>query len=187
MGKKSINKRPLTYEEEHNKAYDRFKKSSRLLIWVGALNVISLLISIINYFTIQKNLYFYFCFGFNDLIFQSLALIPNFFNNMTILYFIVIVLIALLSSAGAILLSVFASQGKKKYIFGSIIFYLIDTLMIIPCAFLGESYISILLMSVLHIVILSILIVSIYEYYKIIEIAKRYGVLKEREGDENVA
>ena len=57
-------KKPLTYQEEHNKALDRFKKSSRLIIWVGVLNVISLLIAIINYFTQETTLYFYFCFGY---------------------------------------------------------------------------------------------------------------------------
>ena len=177
-------KKPLTYQEEHNKALDRFKKSSRLIIWVGVLNVISLLIAIINYFTQETTLYFYFCFGFNDLIFQLLAMIPSFFKDFTVLYMISIIAIALLSSAGAVLLGVFASQGKKKFLWASIIFYMVDTLFIIPCAIIGESYISILLMSVLHIIILAILIIAIYEFYKIIEIAKRYGVLKEnKEGD----
>ena len=181
-------KRPLTYKEEHNKTLDRFRKSSRLLIWVGAFNVISLLVAIIQYASGTGSLFFYFCFGCNDLLFQAIARIPNFFINHTILYFVIIVIIALITTAGAVLLGVFASQGKKKFLFGSLIFYMLDTLCIIPCAFLGETYISILSMSVLHVAILSIIVIAVYEYYKIINIAKKHGILKEKEesgGEQN--
>lgn len=178
------NKEPLSYKEEHNNAYERFHKSSRLLIWAGALNVISLLVSIIQFTVDKETLYFYFCFGSNDLFFMALAHIPNFIEQYIALYFVVIVIIALLTSVGAILLGVFASQGKKKPLFGSLIFYGIDTLFIIPCAFIGESYVSILLMSVLHVVILSIIVFAVYEYYKVIEIARRYGVLKQNNESE---
>ena len=184
--KERAKKEPLSYREEHNKAYDRFKKSSRLLIWVGALNVISLLVSIIQFATGTNELFFYFCFGINDVIFQALANIPNFFASYTVWYFIIIVTIALLTTTGAVLLGVFASQGKKTFLFASLIFYMIDTLAIIPCALLGESYISILLMSVLHVAILAIIIVSVYEYYQIIAIAEKHGVIKQKEESEGV-
>lgn len=177
--KQKKKKEPLSYKEEHNRTLERFRKSSRLLIWVGALNVISLLVSIIQFVIDGETLYFYFCFGSNDLIFRSLMHVPDILNKFIALYFVIIVIIALATSAGAILLGVFASQGKKKPLFGSLIFYAIDTLLIIPCAFVGESYISILLMSVIHVAILFIIIFAVYEYYKIIEIAKRYGVLKQ--------
>ena len=188
--KERVKKEPLSYKEEHNKALDRFKKSSRLLIWVGALNVISLLISIIQFATGSSELFFYFCFGIDDVIFQALANIPYFFAHYTVWYFVIIVTIALLTTTGAVLLGVFASQGKKKFLYASLIFYMVDTLTIIPCALLGEIYISILLMSVLHVAILAIIVVSVYEFYRIIAIAEKHGVLKqnlESEGDENAS
>ena len=184
---KKVRREPPTYKEIHNKTLERFKKSSRLIIWAGVLNVISLLISIIQFATIKDNLYFYFCFGCNDLIFRSLMYIPNFVNKFIVLYFIVIVLIAILTTSLAVILGVFGSQGKKKALWGSLIFYTIDTTFIIPCIFIGESTISIILMSVLHIAILLIIIFAVYEYYKIIEIAKRYGVLKESEGSSDAS
>ena len=190
MKKSKKEKKPLSYKEEHNKALDRFHKSSRLLIWVGALNVISLLVAIIQYTSGNGSLFFYFCFGCNDLIFQAIANIPNFFTNYTVLYFVIIVAIALLTTTGAVLLGVFASQGKKKWLFASLIFYMLDTLCIIPCAFLGETYISILSMSVIHVAILALIVVAVYEYYKIINIAERHGVLKpnnESEGENNAS
>ena len=115
--KEKAKKEPLSYKEVHNKALDRFKKSSRLLIWVGALNVISLLVSIIQYASGESALFFYFCFGLNDLIFQALANIPGFFTNYTVLYFVTIVIIAILTTTGSTLLGVFASQGKKKFLY----------------------------------------------------------------------
>lgn len=188
--KEKAKKEPLSYKEVHNKALDRFKKSSRLLIWVGALNVISLLVSIIQYASGESALFFYFCFGLNDLIFQALANIPGFFTNYTVLYFVTIVIIAILTTTGSTLLGVFASQGKKKFLYASLIFYMIDTLAIVPCAFLGEVYLSILLMSVLHVVILTIIVIAVYEYYQIINIAKRYGIIQqenESEGEDNAS
>lgn len=178
------NRKPLTYEYEHNRAYSRYRWASRLIIWIGVLNVVSLLVSIIQFTRGEAEPFFYFCFASNDLIFQLLLLIPNFFLNYRWLYFLIAIIIALASTSGMVLLGVYASQGKRKALWASMIIYLIDSLLIIPCYFVGEYAVSILLMSILHIVFLTIIAIAIYYYNKIIIIAEKYHILKE-EGEEN--
>ena len=187
MLKKRKKEKPvLTYEEEHNKHFWRFQKSSRVLIWAGAINFVSLVVSIIQAIVNKESsLVFYFCFGIDDVIFQSLALIP-FFQTTTGSYFYLaaIILVAIITTSGAVLLSVFASQGKKKWLWASVIAYAIDALLIIPAYFLGENIASIWMMFALHLIVLGFLAIAVREYYKIIEIAIKHGVIKNQNEGE---
>ena len=178
----------LTYEEEHNKHFWRYQKSSRVLIWAGAINFVSLVVSIIQAIvTKESSLFFYFCFGIDDVIFQALALIPFFQTDVgSYFYLASIVLVAMITTAGAVLLSVFASQGKKKWLWAAVIAYAIDALLIIASYFLGENIASIWMMFALHLIVLGFLAIAVREYYKIIEIAVKHGVIKQRnEGEQN--
>ena len=188
LKKKKKEKPVLTYEEEHNKHFWRYQKSSRVLIWAGAINFVSLIVSIIQSIVSKdSSLFFYFCFGIDDVIFQALALIP-FFQTATGSYFYIasIILVAMMTTAGAVLLSVFASQGKKKWLWASVIVYSVDALIIIPAYFLGENIASIWMMLGLHLIVLGFLAIAVREYYKIIEIAVKHGVIKQQnEGEQN--
>ena len=92
----------------------------------------------------------------------------------------------MITTAGAVLLSVFASQGKKKWLWAAVIAYAIDALLIIASYFLGENIASIWMMFGLHLIVLGFLAIAVREYYKIIEIAVKHGVIKQRnEGEQN--
>ncbi len=188
LKRKKKEKPVLTYEEEHNKHFWRYQKSSRVLIWAGAINFVSLVVSIIQAIvTKESSLFFYFCFGIDDVIFQALALIPFFQTDVgSYFYLASIVLVAMITTAGAVLLSVFASQGKKKWLWAAVIAYAIDALLIIASYFLGENIASIWMMFALHLIVLGFLAIAVREYYKIIEIAVKHGVIKQRnEGEQN--
>lgn len=188
LKRKKKEKPVLTYEEEHNKHFWRYQKSSRVLIWAGAINFVSLVVSIIQAIvTKESSLFFYFCFGIDDVIFQALALIPFFQTDVgSYFYLASIILVAMITTAGAVLLSVFASQGKKKWLWAAVIAYAIDALLIIASYFLGENIASIWMMFGLHLIVLGFLAIAVREYYKIIEIAVKHGVIKQRnEGEQN--
>ena len=180
-------KRILTYEEEHNKHFWRYQKASRVLIWAGAINVVSLIVSVIQSLVNKTTLFFYLCFGLDDVLYQVLRLVP-FFQTSTGAYFYIasILAISIITSSGAVLISVFASQGKKNYLWAMVIAYAIDSLLIIASYFLGENIASIWMMFALHIIILAFLAIAVYEYYKIIEVAIRHGVIKNKnEGEQD--
>lgn len=175
------NKRELTYKEEHNKHFFRFQKASRVMIWAGAISFISLVVSVLQALQKQSALFFYFCFGIDDVIFRALTFIPYFQNNNGfVLYIVLIFIISIITTAGAVLLSVYASQGKKKPLWAMFIIYAIDTLAIIGSYFLGENIISIWMMFGLHVIVLAFLGIAIYEYYKVIEVAVKHGALKPK-------
>ena len=185
--KKAKKPRVLSYEEKHNRHYGYFSKASRVLLWAGIINVVSLLVSIIQAYTNEgSSIYFYFCFGFNDLIFKLLYNNVTYFSTSGMwLYIIIIILIAMISSAGSVLLSINAAKGKKFFLWFGFGFYIIDTLLIALCYYFGgESITSIWFMIAFHAIIIAFQCVSLYEYYKIVALAKQYGMLKAKEESE---
>ena len=181
-------KKPLTYAEAHNKAFWAFHKSSRIMIWAGVLNVAGLIIGIVQRFTESLSPSFFIsdtflsaklggsfynfslCFSTNSFVFRLLETLKWADAGFISL----IIGIAILFTAGAVVLGVFASQGKKWALISEIIFYIFDMAMIIPCYLIGEATIYLWIMIGLHVVILGFLGVAIYQYYNLFTIEKIY-------------
>ena len=170
-------KKELTYEEAHNKAFSRYKKSSQILIWAGALNVIGLIVAFAQLNTETFSFNPFLCFASNNLIFRLLTYIP-WLKDVDFLWYIFCIIIAIASSAGLVLLGVFAQQGKKSALFTGVGLYLFDTFCVISLNFVGESITNLWLVAGIHVIIMAFLCVAIYEYFNIIKIAEKYGILK---------
>ena len=181
-------KRVRTYEEQHNRAYGNFKKFSSALIWVGILNVLSLIVALIQSVTGNGAIFFTFCFGISNLSFRLLGLVEFFHNGGEWLYYVLIFLIAILFSAGSVLCGVFSTQAKKKYLWLGLLAYTVDMFLIIPCrVHLGEND-SVMWMSLgLHIIVIGFLGYGLTLYYKIIDLAIKNKRLapKKMESEES--
>lgn len=171
----------LSYEEEHNKYLSRYKKASRVFIYAGAFNVVGLVISLLQSTQNGNAMFFYFCFGFDNFLFRLLYQIPFLQTSGFWLYVVMMFIIAIFTSSVAILASVFASQGKKKWLNGILISYLIDVLFIIPTYLVGEEYYSCLLMAVFHVIVMAFMGMALYYYQKIIDLALEKGIIKKGE------
>ena len=173
---KKKDKTKLTYQEEHNKAYNAFKKASRIGIWAGVLCVIGLLTAIAQQSQIGMfNLFL--CFGSVDFI--ICLFLSNSLLTATPWFYILSFLIAISVSALFILLSVFASQGKKIPLILMVILYFIDMIFIIPMGLMGLESTGNLWLSIgVHTVIIVFMFIALYEYFNIIKIAQKYGIVK---------
>ena len=171
--KKVSKKKELTYEEAHNKAFARFRKSSQILIWSGALNVLGLLISLVQLNSEPFLFNPFLCYASNNLIIRALTYIPG-FSSYSVIWYVVSILVAIASSTGMIILGVFASQGKRYPLFIGSGIYLIDLFFVIPLVFVGESISNMWLSAAIHIIILVFLGFAIYEYFNIIKLALKH-------------
>lgn len=179
-------KRPLTYEETHNKAYWRYSKAAGIFIWAGVLNVIGLIFAIIQYHGGAATTYdFYLCFASNNVFFRLIGQIGLDMAITYVLWFI----IACGSAAGLVLCSVFAKQGKRTPLFIGAAIYFVDLFCTIPSYFLGENITNLWLIILIHIIIISFSVIAIYEYFHIIRIAEQFGKIsksgqvEQKEGD----
>lgn len=188
IANKKKEKKPLTYAEAHNKAFWAFHKSSRIMIWAGVLNVAGLIVGIVQRFTEALEPAFFItdtylssklggsffnfslCFSTNSFVFRLFEAM----NLGDIGFLSIIIGIAIVFTAGAVLLGVFASQGKKWALVGEVVFYILDMAMIIPCYLIGEAIIYLWIMIGLHVIILGFLGVAIYQYYNLFTIEKIY-------------
>lgn len=178
-------KKDLTYEEEHNKAYSAYKKASQIGIWAGVLNVIGLLIAIIQVNSEEMAFNLFFCFGAEHLFLKGILKTPFMQNNVP-LFYVIGAITAILISTYFILTSVFAKQGKRKALYMMFIGYCVDTLCLIPLGASGiETATNLWLSGAIHAIIFIFMAIALYEYYKIINIAIKYNILKEVEGDTN--
>lgn len=192
-------KRNRTYVEAHNRTYSIFVKSSRIIIWAGAFNVIGLMVSVIQSSLGQAPIYYFssntifwsklgtsttsqfgLCYAICSMIFRFFETASIDFNkfgegvlNTTSLLILELV-VAILFSALSVALSVFASQGRKYCLYGQTIFYLLDTLTIIILYFLGEPFEIIWLLIGVHAIILFFAILSIISYYQLFAIERAH-------------
>ena len=176
-------KRKPSYVTLHNNAVVRFQKSSRIFIWAGVVNFVGLIIGNIQYAT--GNLAdppFYFCFGIANF---GLNLI-YFKTELPIVWLYVIAYaIALLLTAGAVLLGVFSSQAKKKFLYASVIVYFVDWIFVLLAFFLaGESWMGLLFNGGIHAIITFFLVIAIYEYHNVLNIEKRFEKPKQENNEE---
>lgn len=165
-------RKTASYVELHNRAVERFRKSSRILIWAGIFNVLGLAIGIVQVSSgVSDTLPFYFCFGILDILFNSLIVM---INNVYAEFAIAIV-VAMALSVGAILLSVFASQGRKRPLIIATGLYFIDWVLVLIAYFLSlESWQNLIMSCGFHLIISACLAYAIYQYFNVINIEKRF-------------
>ncbi|MCQ3035726.1 MAG: hypothetical protein MJ248_05910 [Bacilli bacterium] len=165
-------KKETSYVETHNRAVERFRKASRILIWAGIFNVLGLAIGIVQVTTgVSDTLPFYFCFGVVNLLFNSLIVrIGNIFWEFTI-----VIVIAMVFSIGAILLSVYASQGRRKPLIIATGIYFLDWIVVLVTYFLAlDNWQNLVMSCGFHIIISGCLAYAIYQYFNVINIEKRF-------------
>ena len=183
--KKVREKHIPTYEEQHNYTFHRFQRYAGVMLWAGILNVASLIIVIIQAATGQGEITFNFCFGVSDFLFRLLALIPYFSAGGEWLYYVSIVLVAMAFSAGMIAIGNFARLGKIKFLWMGLIIYTLDAFFVIPSSiWLGESQLGMWIMIALHLLIIGFQLFAIIQYYKIVDLAIHYNVLKGQEEEK---
>lgn len=183
-------KRVLTYEEKHNRYLGNFKKFASVLIWVGVLNVVSLIVALIQAVTGQSAMFFTFCFGFSNLSFRLLGLIRIFHEGWEWLYYVLVFVIAIIFSSISIIIGVFSGHAKKRFLWLGFILYTIDTLAIIPCRlFLGENDSVMWMMFLLHVIVLGFIAYAIIQYYRIVDLAIRHQKIQplDEKGEEQNA
>lgn len=181
--------RQVSYVETHNAAVLRYRRACKAFIWVGIVNFVGLIIGIIQYY-IQNTgdtVPFYLCFGVCDFLFNMLAST----SMPAALFWVIVVLFALATTAGAVLLGVFSSQGKKILLFSMAGVYLLDWAFVFLAFFVaGESEIGLMINAGIHVVASFFVIVAIYQYYNVLNIEKRFkdiptvAEVKEREAKE---
>ena len=171
-------KEQLSYAEEHNRAFGAYKKAAMIGIWSGVLNVFGLLIAITQ--ISQTNSFSLFlCYGSVDFLICLMMGVHSIISSP--LFYILSFVIAAAVSSGFILLSVFATQGKKISLYIMSGLYLLDLMFILPLGLMGlETLGNILLSIVVHVVIIAFLLIAIYQYDKIVKIAIKHGILKEK-------
>ena len=172
------NKKPLTYEEAHNKAFSRYRKAAQIMIWAGALNVIGLIVALIQLNSETKTFSPFLCFSTNNLCFRLMMFIPG-LESINFLWYFLCIIIAIIFGAGMAACGVFAQQGKKIPLFIGLVFYTIDMFTTISLNFVGESTANLWLISGIHVIIIVFLAIAVYEYFNIIKLAIKHNKIKE--------
>ena len=93
------------------------------------------------------------------------------------LFWVIVSLIALATTAGAVLLGVYASMGKKKVLIAMISAYGADWLLLIlkNILFFSRDGAAGLIVNLgIHVIISFFLIVAVYQFYNVINIEKRF-------------
>lgn len=180
LKKTKKSKKPLTYEEAHNKAFSKYRKSSQILVWAGVLNVIGLIVAFIQLNNEPYVFNPFLCFASNNLIIRLLMSIQS-MEKLNFLWYIISTIVAIASGTGMIICGVFAQQGKRVPLFLGFSLYIIDMFCIIPLNFVGESTSNLWLIAGIHVIIIAFLAIAVYEYFNIIKIALKYNKLKGEE------
>ena len=183
------NRGPASYVDLHNGAVIRYRRACKAFIWVGVVNFIGLIIGIIQYF-IQNSgwLPFYYCFGICDFTFSMLFPLMGI---KSVGFWFIVAGLSLATTVGAVLLGVFSSYGKKKFLFAMIIAYFVDWIMIFLAHFVaGEDLLGLMINAGIHVVASFFIIMALYQYYNVLNIEKRFkdiptvAEVKEKERKE---
>ncbi len=170
-------RKTASYVELHNRAVERFRKSSRILIWAGIFNVLGLAVGIVQIFSspeTEHTLPLYFCFGLFDIFFNLIIKEIIDWSNAYVGFGLAI-FVAMIMSIGAILLSVFASQGRKRPLIIATGLYFIDWVLVLIAYFLSlESWQNLIMSCGFHLIISACLAYAIYQYFNVINIEKRF-------------
>ena len=91
------------------------------------------------------------------------------------LFWVIVALVTVATTAGAVLLGLFSSQGKKKLLFTMAGVYFLDWIFALLAYFVaGESAIGLMINAGIHVVATFFVIMAIYQYYNVINIEKRF-------------
>ena len=165
---------PISYVDTHNKAVINYRRACKAFIWVGVVNFVGLLIGVIQFYIQKSNnvVPFYYCFGISDFLFNLL----NKTVTMPIaLFWVMVAVITISLSAGAAILGLFASQGKKVFLFTMVGVYFLDWIFVLLAFFVaGESTIGLMINAGIHVVATFFIIMAVYQYYNVINIEKRF-------------
>ena len=165
---------PVSYVDTHNKAVINYRRACKAFIWVGVVNFVGLLIGVIQFYIQKSNnvVPFYYCFGISDFLFNLL----NKTVTMPIaLFWVMVAVITISLSAGAAILGLFASQGKKVFLFTMVGVYFLDWIFVLLAFFVaGESTIGLMINAGIHVVATFFIIMAVYQYYNVINIEKRF-------------
>lgn len=165
---------PVSYVDTHNKAVINYRRACKAFIWVGVVNFVGLLIGVIQFYIQKSNnvVPFYYCFGISDFLFNLL----NKTVTMPIaLFWVMVAIITISLSAGAAILGLFASQGKKVFLFTMVGVYFLDWIFVLLAFFVaGESTIGLMINAGIHVVATFFIIMAVYQYYNVINIEKRF-------------
>lgn len=180
--------RPASYVDLHNRAVINYRRSCRTFIWVGIVGVLGLMVGIIqHYIQGYDSVPFYYCFGICDFL---LTLFMNLGMNI-VWFWIVAAILVISTAAGAILLGVFSSYGKKWVLFTMIGYYFVDWIFSFLAFFVaGETIVGLMINAGIHVVVSFFLIMALYQYYNVINIEKRFkniptvAEVKEKEEKE---
>lgn len=184
---KKIEKPKQSYVTLHNRAVTRYKQAAKILIWAGVLNFVGLIISIVQFYTSEdvNTIQYYFCFGVNDFLFTLLETKASLNTNNPVLFWIIVSVMTIGTTVGSTLISLFASQGKKKFLISCLAAYFTDWVFVFLAYFVsGETTQGLLLSGGIHIIITFFLIVAAYQYRNVLEIEKRFEKPKVEEQKE---
>ena len=179
--------RQVSYIDTHNAAVIRYRRACKAFIWVGVVNFVGLIIGIIQYYAQGSGevIPFYYCFGICDFFFTWLAS-----TTMPAVWFwLFVAFLTTATTAGAVLLGVFSSQGKKIILFSMIGVYSLDWIFVFLAFFLaGETEIGLMINAGIHVVASFFLIMAVYQYYNVLNIEKRFKniptVAEQKEREE---
>lgn len=181
--------REVSYVDTHNRAVIRYRRACRTFIWVGVVNFVGLLIGIIQYYTQKSDwMTFCYCFGVSDFLFS--LLFPR-MGETSVWFWLIVAFFSIITTAGAVLLGVFSSYGKKKVLFAMVIAYFVDWIMVFLAHFVaGEDLLGFLINAGIHVIASFFIILAIYQYYMVLNIEKRFkdiptvAEMKEKEKAE---
>ena len=170
--------RQLSYVDMHNGAVIRFRRACRTFIWAGVVSFIGLIIGIVQHYTQEAQadqpIPFFLCFGTCDLLFSWLESIEKF---PVALYWVIVAVVTLATTAGATLLGLFSSQGKKKVLFAMVGAYGADWVLVFLKYFLffdRDGIVGLLISVGIHVIISFFIVLAVYQYYNVINIEKRF-------------
>ena len=205
--RKAKPKKVMSYVEAHNRAVNFFRKSAMFLFWAGIIAVGAAVIGVVQ--TSMGQVYVLdeiarnwptsgFALGFSLEIFLARVFLDNISNGALAGIFladILIILVSLVLGGGFAALGVFAAKGKRWCLFLGGGLYLAD----FAALFFVYSYLSPItnwtnyaFSIATHVIVLSALVVAIIEYYRVIDIEKKYhgdnkANLEEEEESEVIA
>ena len=173
-------RKEASYVDLHNNAVIRYRRACRTFIWAGVVNFLGVIIGAVQHYTLEggteEPVSYWLCFGTGEFLFtlfEHLGLMAN----ILALYWVLVGLIALALTAGATLLGLFSSQGKKKVLIAMIIAYGVDWIFTFLKAFIffsRDGLIGLLISAGVHAIISFFLIMALYQYGNVINIEKRF-------------
>ncbi len=154
----------VTYEAAHNRAVRQYKKMSMFILWSGILNIVSALVAVLRTGAMDFSL----SYAFNEILFRLLienTALSNVWLGLSI------VGIAVASGIGFALLGIFANMGNRACLIISAALYFLDFIAIFLFIPYGESYWTML---VVHVMFMFAAFASIFFYYQVMSIEKKF-------------